>query len=122
VEHVHEVGDAERGPPSELAEDLDGPKISFACRHRDVLAPHELGLASELDQPVAVAGLGRLTAETPEPAAGRVTLPAAAAPARTRDPVGIDDHVARLACETVVTALQRASGDDTAADAGAERD
>ena len=51
VEEVHEVGEPERDPPGERAQDLERVRVAVAGGVGDVLAPHVLGVAAgQLDE------------------------------------------------------------------------
>ena len=76
VEDVHEVGQPERDPPREAAQDLLGGRVALARRVGHVLAPHVLGLtAGPLDQASGPPRRGR-----PRGPAGRGRCPTRSAP------------------------------------------
>ena len=80
---------------------------------------HTAGVGQDGTEVTAFGGLACVVTQA---ATGRVTLPAPALTARTRDPVLHDDHVPDLAGEPVVTALELATGDEPPTDAGAQTD
>ena len=103
VEQVDEVGDAERGPPAELAEHLERVRRRLRSRHAVTCSPRTASgspPASSTNR-LALPRLRRLARQPAEPAARREPLPAAAPPAWARRAVRIDDHVTGLAAETV---------------------
>ena len=112
-----------RDPPAELVDDGERIVVTFACRQLDVLAAHGLGIAvGQIENPAHPPTDRRLARrQTCQAGTRRVPLPASPPAADAWWPVWIDDHVAELAGEPVVATLERAAGDDTAPDAGAER-
>ena len=117
VQHVGEVGQAEGDP---LAEQIDhGQRVGVALAGGvlDVLAAHVLGVtAGQFDDAVQPLAHRGLAGQAGQPGARGVALPAPAAPARARWPVGVDHHVTDLAGEAVGPAHQAVVGDDPPAD------
>src|SRR3954468_21539557 len=69
VQDVDEVGDAEGGPPAEVAEHRDRLGITLHRGTRDVFAPHVVDVAAgELDETVTTTGLGGLARQPGESA------------------------------------------------------
>ena len=123
VEDERQVGEPEGQPPPELAQHGQGrgsPALAaiVTCSPRtDSASPparrHHL---------VETPGMGRLPGQSPEAAPRGEALPAPPLAARTRRPGRVDHHVADLAGEARRPPHDVPAGDDTAPDAGAERD
>src|SRR6185369_17167176 len=120
VEQVGEVVEAERHPVPEEVDDAEGLDVALAGSRLHVLAAHvERVAACQLQhatQPLADRGFTR---QLREPAAGRVPLPTTASSARARQAVGVDDHVADLAGESVGAADETTACDNAASDSSA---
>ena len=123
VDDAGQVGQTEADPPADLLDDAASRRVAGRGRGGDVLAAHALGVAARHAHDLAEpAGQRSFAGPHAQPGARSEALPAAAAAARARWAVGVDDHVPDLAGEARGADLDPVVHDDAAADARAERD
>ena len=122
VEHMHEVGHANRRPAAELVENDQGVGISLGDQGVDVLSPdgaHRAGLG---DGAVEVAPHRGLAGQAAQAGAGRVVLPWAAGARDVLRARHLNGHVTRLAREAVPAPVQPPVEHEPRSQPGAQRD
>ncbi len=125
VEGGGEVGDADAEPLADVLEELHAHRVALAGQLGDHRAGDVADVALDvLDDPVGDrrVGGGQLARLPDQRVAGAVLLPAAAVAARAAVSAGDDLHVAELAGDAELAALDLAVLQDGAADAGTEGD
>ncbi len=123
IDDAGQVAQPERQPPGEFGHDRSGLGVVLAHGNHDVLAPHVLGIAAgQLRHSRCLAGVGGVAGNASQARPGGIPLPTASPAAPAGRAMGVDHDVPDLAGEVGGPAKDPATGQDAAADAGAESD